>query len=36
MPKMKKVFLQQVRLKISAKTLEEGENFRPHQVVSER
>jgi hypothetical protein len=37
MPKnAKKSLLQQVRLKISAKTLEEGANFRPHQVVSER
>ena len=37
MPKMpRKCLLQQVRLKISAKTLEEGANFRPHQVVSER
>jgi hypothetical protein len=31
MPKMpRKVFLQQVCLKISAKTLEEGTNFKPH------
>jgi hypothetical protein len=36
-PKIAKIsFLQQVCLRISAKTLEQGANFRPHSMMSER